>query len=795
MSQTKIESDTTLSSSKEGVFVDTDLLFLVDRLDEADVERIKTAQRAYKGFPAGIAKAWLDLGYGLIPLDKDLKKPQVSFGWIKDTERGHTEKCLQEEILDGAFSLSARAGLVLDGLKGSLVLSVMDLDVAGQEAEARSRLPVTPLEVSTGREGGGRHFYYLRDPKNLTRGSRTGLSTVGCDFKGHNGYVVAAGSVHASGLVYKAYWMGQEIAPDSITEEMIASLPVLPDDLVQVFIDEDVQARAVAKVDEAAKEVKTGFFELEMTASSKAGKVLGHTKNGDARVRVDPDGEVIRHGVYKGLTASQAASKLGPGAHSICCPHHEHTTDRTGGTAFKMNVGDSGAPSHGWCFAENMHFFYRDQAREREISKWALSDEVLRELHIKIKEEAKVIKAEREASEARYLSSPKGKADAKHRQALLESPEVLDQVQPEILAEDAARITAGVIADLSDPPAKEPLSFGSGRLPESEIDMGVLENLCGDSAECPIGPLDKTMGAQSDKLGKRPAVDPIPAHLVELALSRYRELGCSCKRGPTAVQPGSGTARAFGLACWARTCEVCGPRGRRAERAAISGSVEALGEGWAMARMHSRPDEKSIRRWAGDGINRIVLVVKLSPTEDLTLLGWAPGHGPETRMSRRLDAALPVKTWADLLFEQIKEDVHPAEGIRAVQGTQWLTKQVFALKKELLRIKRKDPLAPTGGTLITNAKIADVFKAILNALGPDFYEAINPEPRKPSRRGVQEIEIMRVAKGEFGSPDWKPGGPATPEELTWACEHAEIFKGRHPKGSDLFGYFDLEMSA
>lgn len=777
------------------MFVDADLLSLVDSLDEADVERIKTAQRAYKGFPAGIAKAWLGLGYGLIPLDKDLKKPQVSFGWIKDTERRHTEKCLQEEILDGAFSLSARAGLVLDGLKGSLVLSVMDLDVAGLEQIARSRLPATPLEVSTGREGGGRHFYYLRDPLNLTRGSRTGLSTIGCDFKGHNGYVVAAGSIHASGLVYKAYWNGVEIAPDSITAEMIASLPVLPDDLIQTLIDEDVKARAVAKVDQAAKEVKTGFFDLEMTASSKTGKVLAHTRNGDARVRVDPDGEVIRHGVYKGLTASQAASRLGPGAHSLCCPHHEHNTDRTGGTTFILNVSDSGVLTHGWCFAENMHFFYRDQAREKEVAKWALSPDQMVEIQRQIKEDVAKIERERKESEARYKASPKGKADAKHRQALLESPEVLAQVEAEILAEDADRICAGVIDALSDPPAKEPLSFGLGGLPQSEIDEGVLESLCGDSAECPIGSLEDTMGSQSDKLAHPPAASSIPAHLVELALARYRETGCECKRGPTALQHGSGLVRAFGLACWARTCEVCGPRGRRAERAAISGSVEALGEGWSMARMHSRPDEKSIRRWVGDGINRVVLVVKLSPTEDLTLLAWAPEHGPETRMSRRLDAALPVKAWADQLFELIKEDVHPAEGIRAVQGTQWLTKQIFAIKKQLLRIKRRDPLAPTGGTLITNAKIVDVFKALLNVLGPDFYEGINSEQRKPSRRGVQEIEIMRNPKGTPGTQSWVPGGPATPEELTWACEHAEIFKGRRLKGSDQFGYFELEMSA
>lgn len=735
-----------------------------------------------KRFPVEIAEALLSAGYVAIPLKG--KDPTVRFKDMTFT---------RATILAAGPYPGPRAGLVLDGLGGAPDLAVMDLDVAGMEAVMRSRLPPTPLEVTTGRVGGGRHLYYRRDPEAKHKGSRTKLSSVGCDYKACTGYVVAPGSVHRTGVTYRAYLHGVEVPPESLTADIFASLPVLPYALIEELIDEANAAKAELNAKEV--QTKTGFFELEMgPVSSKGGKSLGFSKNGDARMRVDPDGDVIKHGPLQGLTATQAASKLGPGRHSVCCPHHSHNTDRNGGTAFILNVNDAGVASHGFCFADQVHFFYRDQVREREVAKWALSDETIRELHFKIKEEAVKIERERKESEARYLASPKGKSDGRHRLALIQSPEVLAQVETEILAEDADRIAAGVIADLSAPPAPEPLSFGLGGLPQSEFEAGILEDMIGDPAECPIGYPRTLKGSQSGNLP--PAADPIPAHLVELALTRYRESGCACKRGPTAAQPGGhGLVRAFRLACWARTCEVCGPRGRRAERAAIAGSVEALGEGWQAAKMPSRPDEKNLRRWAGGGETRIVLTVKLSPTEDITLLAWAPGHGPEARMSRRLDASLPVKAWADQLFGLIHEDIQPAEGVRAVQGTQWLVRQINSLKKQLLKIRRKDPAAPTGGTLITGAEAAEVFRVVLKTLGPDFYEGGTEDSETKNGTKTRSIQIMRNPRGTPGTPDWKPGGPATPEELTWACEHAEIFKSRRLKGTDQFGYFDLEMSA
>lgn len=369
-------------------------------------------------------------------------------------------------------------------------------------------------------------------------------------------------------------------------------------------------------------------------------------------------------------------------------------------------------------------------------------------------------------------ASAKYKARGLHHGLLLQAQAVLDLVEPEIRVETGDRLLAGLLADSDENQAEC-------------LDCSLVDTLGTNPNKVPPDPLDT-----------QPAGSIIPAHLVELAMTRYRELGCDCKRGPTAVQTGAGgKLKTFKLACRARTCDVCGPRGRRAERAAIAGSIEALGEGWAMALMPDPQHENQLGRWVGKDQNRVVLTVKISPTHALTLLAWAPGHGPETRTRRKLDAAFPVKVWADQLFDLIDEDVHPGERERAVQGTQWLCVQINAVKAELLRIKKKDPMAPTGGTLITAATPKDVVKAVKQALGPDFYEGL-PDKNDP-KPGVKETRFVRNPKGKVMAPDWQPGRVATPEELSAACANAEIFKGRKrkPKKNDLNGYFDLDMSA
>ena len=99
------------------------------------------------------------------------------------------------------FAAHPRANLgVALGRSGHLVL---DVDDPGGEEAARKLLggeiPKT-LTVSTGRDGGGRH-YYFRQPEGMTVRSQNSVAP-GLDLKAGGGYVVAPPSLHASGRRY-----------------------------------------------------------------------------------------------------------------------------------------------------------------------------------------------------------------------------------------------------------------------------------------------------------------------------------------------------------------------------------------------------------------------------------------------------------------------------------------------------------------------------------------------------------------------------------------------------------------
>jgi hypothetical protein len=85
------------------------------------------------------------------------------------------------------------------GEKSKLVILDVDPEHGGDESLAKfGEIPKTPT-VGTG--GGGRHFYF-RHPGGEVRNS-AGTIASGLDVRGHNGYVVAPPSLHASGKEYK----------------------------------------------------------------------------------------------------------------------------------------------------------------------------------------------------------------------------------------------------------------------------------------------------------------------------------------------------------------------------------------------------------------------------------------------------------------------------------------------------------------------------------------------------------------------------------------------------------------
>ena len=305
-------------------------------------------------YPQRWALAFLAAGYPLVPLgdDKGATRP---FGWIPDAPREDAELVLRQWARGGAYKASPRAGLVLDGLEGSPALAVMDSDVFSKKAAFIARLPPTPLVVTTGREGGGEHWYYRRDP-SFDLGSRTHLTSIGADYKSRAGYCVAPGSVHKSGLVYRAFWEGVEISPDELTAELFASLPVLPRKLVEELIAEAVAEKKAARGDVAEEEVKSSSSSTSYTERVSKGR--GTTSTGLSREPASPEA-TFRSGLGVGETVSALAARLGDGDYVVACPHavKAHRRDEKNSGTARLHV-EAGKARRLVCFACEKVFTY-----------------------------------------------------------------------------------------------------------------------------------------------------------------------------------------------------------------------------------------------------------------------------------------------------------------------------------------------------------------------------------------------------------------------------------------------------
>lgn len=359
----------------------------------------------------------------------------------------------------------------------------------------------------------------------------------------------------------------------------------------------------------------------------------------------------------------------------------------------------------------------------------------------------------RDEAQAAYAARPQTIALKLHETFLASAPEVLELVADEVRLEDSVYQLAGLEADL-----------------------------LGESSECPVY-------SHREDNGNRP--DILPAHLMDLARERFEEVAQTCKRGPLACTPmPEGRLRMQRLACRARVCPECGPRGRRAERAAISASIAALGVDWRVAQMIEMCDERQLRRWDEGGTDRVVLTIILSPSDSVALLAWAPGHEPSTRTRRRLGDDHTPKVWADEISELIKDDVHPGEKVRAVQGTSWLTRQINAIKKELLQIKKKENVVKK--CFITKAKSSEARARVMDEIEGHAHL-------------VSESGSVRTRLGEIAEIGVDIGGAryrlATMGELLSACRRAKIFRGQAHRSTrsdddileDILSNFDLDL--
>lgn len=192
-----------------------------------------------------IAQPWYEAGFVVLPATVDKHPDVLRFRqyceWSNKTdEEGVTWKreYASAKLLNH-FSLTKphSNGLVLLDSNPAMPRLVVDVDDMAQLPWVIEQFGDTPLKVTTGRDGGGIQLVYACEPgikyegwngrigppaawfQRETDGIPNGNWNTHIDIKSAAGYVIAPGSIHQSGLEYKA--------SQPITRELLLSLPVL----------------------------------------------------------------------------------------------------------------------------------------------------------------------------------------------------------------------------------------------------------------------------------------------------------------------------------------------------------------------------------------------------------------------------------------------------------------------------------------------------------------------------------------------------------------------------------------
>ncbi len=127
--------------------------------------------------------------WSVIPVRARDKRPAIA-RW----KEYQSVRAAPDTVAKWASNDALNVGIVTGRVSGLIVL---DLDNADAIAEAQRRgLP----ETVTAKTGKGRHVYFRHTGEQVP--NRAGLFP-GADLRGDGGYVVAPGSVHSSGAVYK----------------------------------------------------------------------------------------------------------------------------------------------------------------------------------------------------------------------------------------------------------------------------------------------------------------------------------------------------------------------------------------------------------------------------------------------------------------------------------------------------------------------------------------------------------------------------------------------------------------
>lgn len=193
-------------------------------------------------YPFKTGKSWAGDYYTVIPGTREDKSPMTKWKHLVWPERLLPTK--EESIRWRALGMTEEANplLLLDSPESeAMCLCVVDVDDVSALKDVLAwfiSLGITnTLQVTSGRVGGGAHFYFRRSVAGVRSyqsghavqfGKFTkanGKESYKVDLKGYNSYVATHGSVHRSGAVYTATYGG---TPVSSLDDVLHLIPVFP---------------------------------------------------------------------------------------------------------------------------------------------------------------------------------------------------------------------------------------------------------------------------------------------------------------------------------------------------------------------------------------------------------------------------------------------------------------------------------------------------------------------------------------------------------------------------------------
>lgn len=244
-----------------------------------------------------------------------------------------------------------------------------------------------------------------------------------------------------------------------------------------------------------------------------------------------------------------------------------------------------------------------------------------------------------------------------------------------------------------------------------------------------------------------PAIAPDKRiEILATALERFDDEQGRCQRGPGVYRTAHGKVSEWRLPCASRDCDLCGPRIRRAEKAAISAVVGHLPATWLGACLVAEGDmsPSSMDAWVdAKPDDRHWLTVAVDADQTLTLLLWSPEGMPSPTVMANLDSqsVSPADVWGKALERVIPAGSRPKKNSRAMRGT--LAKQGRVARDYLLG--RRPPQPSRGKAYITKASSREAKTKItagLNSVGLQI--TAKAWERKAGDGAVTRGETLRV---------------------------------------------------